>query len=105
MAVLFSFPLMIFVAVYTLLATNTVIFQRFSGRIPWSGLIHAHQLRSDIVFAVIAIATFSISFGSIFVIRNSDLMIGSKKTLLAISLISIVCAGILGYQIVQRFHF
>jgi len=57
-----------------------------------------HLLEVHLAFFLLSAFIFIFSIRSVFIVRNTDLMIGSKRTLVIIAALAVVLAVLVGYQ-------
>ena len=66
---------------------------------PLQYFIGTQPLSFLVITIILALLGFTISFGSLFYVRSATLVIGSKRMLLFLALVAIICAVAVGNEL------
>ena len=100
MPIIISFILLVLTGTY--LFVSSAFAQSLSVLARLHDLIQKFPVIFDAAFLGIAVIAFAVSFASIFFIRNSSLVIGSKKFLLIFSVIALLAVIVLGFRLYRH---
>jgi len=98
MAVIVGLILTVVSGAYLLTVVSSSAFRILFFDAGIRSLVVNNLLASHVLFLLIAILAVAASMRSLFVIRNTDLMIGNKRVLLTIAVIALLIAVVLGYE-------
>ncbi len=98
MAVIVGLILTVVSGAYLLTVVSSSAFRVLFFDAGVRSLVVNNMLASHVLFLLIAVLAVTASMRSLFVIRNTDLMIGNKRTLLTIAVVAFIIALVLGYE-------